>query len=142
MAAHLVILKPEYLNAILGRGKKIECRLAKGVSPPFRKVSAGDVLFLKKSAGPVCATAVAERVEFHENLTCAEVLNIKSRYNNLICGADDYWQLKSDSKCCTLVWLKDVRAIEPIYIRKKDWRAWVVLNERQHFGLLDIASSD
>jgi len=39
-----------------------------------------------------------------------------------------------------LVWLKDVRTIEPVRIHKKDWRAWVVLTEKENFGLLKHAA--
>jgi hypothetical protein len=35
-----------------------------------------------------------------------------------------------------LVWLTDVRRIEPIRIHKKDMRAWVLLKEGSNFGLL------
>jgi len=39
-----------------------------------------------------------------------------------------------------LVWLKDTRAIEPARIRKKDWRAWVILTEKENFGLLKMGA--
>ena len=48
----------------------------------------------------------------------------------------EYWQKKADCKFGFLVWLKDVRAIEPVRIHKTDWRAWVVLTEKENFGLL------
>ncbi|MHC4790893.1 MAG: hypothetical protein ACYS8Y_05585 [Planctomycetota bacterium] len=35
-----------------------------------------------------------------------------------------------------LAWLKDIREIEPLRIGKKDWRAWVVLTEKESFRLL------
>jgi hypothetical protein len=35
-----------------------------------------------------------------------------------------------------LVWLEDVKSIKPVRINKKDWRAWVVLTEKEEFGLL------
>jgi hypothetical protein len=37
-----------------------------------------------------------------------------------------------------LAWLTDVKPIEPVRIHKKDWRAWVVLTEKENFGLLKI----
>jgi hypothetical protein len=41
-----------------------------------------------------------------------------------------------DCRSGFLVWLADVRRIEPIRLDKKDWRAWVLLKEGRDFGLL------
>jgi len=35
-----------------------------------------------------------------------------------------------------LVWLEGVKSIKPVRINKKDRRAWVVLTEKENFGLL------
>ena len=43
-----------------------------------------------------------------------------------------------DCKFCLLIWLGDVKTIEPVRIDKKDWRAWVVLAEGKDFGLLKL----
>jgi hypothetical protein len=61
---------------------------------------------------------------------------LKRRYNGGICGSDEYWQSKADSRFGMLVWLKDVERLEPVRISKRDWRGWVVLTERENFGLL------
>jgi ASC-1-like (ASCH) protein len=54
---HLVILKKPYLEAILGGQKRIESRFTKVRRCYFRQVLAGDRLFFKRSAGPVCGVA-------------------------------------------------------------------------------------
>jgi ASC-1-like (ASCH) protein len=137
--SHLVILKKLYLDKIFSGSKTIELRLLKAAFPPFGCVAAGDRLFLKESSGPVCAIAqVSEFTEFR-NLTPAKILKLKAEFNNLILGDDEYWKLKSDSKFAVLVWIKKVRAIKPVRIYKKDWRAWVVLTERENFGLFTSA---
>ena len=51
-------------------------------------------------------------------------------------GADDYWQNKSDCRYGVLVWLGEVKRIKPVRIEKRDWRAWVVLSEKENFGLV------
>ena len=61
---------------------------------------------------------------------------IKDEYNHNIDGNEVYWQSKMDCKFGLLVWLSDVRAIEPVETGKKDWRGWVVLTEKEHFSLL------
>jgi hypothetical protein len=135
---HLVILKKLYLNAILEGRKTIEMRLTKSSHHGFARVFAGDILFIKESSGPVCATATAEAVENYRDLTPEKILEIKQQYNHQIGGNDEYWHSKMDCKFCFLVWLKDVKSIEPVRIYKKDWRAWVVLSEKENFGLFKL----
>lgn len=133
---HLVILKKPYLEAILTGQKRIESRFTKTRREPFGQVLPGDKLFLKESSGPVCAVAAVAAVKFFENLTPAKIMEIKQRYNNYIRGSNEYWQSKADCRFGFLVWLKDTEPIEPVRIYKKDWRAWVVLTEKEDFGLL------
>jgi len=133
---HLVILKKPYLEAIIEGQKRVESRFTKTRRPHFGQIYPGDEIFLKLSSGPVCATATAAAVKYFENLTPKQILQLKQRYNHLICGSDNYWQSKAGCKFGFLVWLESVRAIKPICISKRDWRAWVVLTERENFGLL------
>ncbi|MGD8499598.1 MAG: ASCH domain-containing protein [Phycisphaerales bacterium] len=139
---HLVILKKPYLDMILEGQKVIELRLYKTRRGALGRVRAGDRLFLKASSGPVCATATAGMVKNFENLTPEKILELKRLYNPDIGGLDEHWQSKIDCKFGFMVWLKDVRAIEPVRISKKDWRAWVVLVENEDFGLLKMAGPE
>jgi ASC-1-like (ASCH) protein len=136
MNHHLAILKRPYLDAVLEGRKQIESRFSRTKHPAFGQVRPGDTLFLKLSAGPVCATATVAAVEDFDNLTPQKMLQLKLQHNRYILGTDEYWQSKFDSKFGLLVWLKDVRPIEPVRIQKKDWRAWVVLTPNNNFGLL------
>jgi ASC-1-like (ASCH) protein len=133
---HLVILKKPYLDAILAGQKRIESRFTKTKRYAFGRVLPGDKLFLKESSGPVCATAMVESVKNFENLTPRQIIAIKQQYNHDIIGSDEYWRSKRDSAFGFLVWLEDVELIEPVRISKKDWRGWVVLTEKENFGLL------
>ncbi len=132
---HLVILKKPYLDAILGGRKRIESRFSKARPYALGRVQAGDKLFLKESSGPVCATALVKAVRNFENLTPSQIIEIKQRHNNHIIGSDEYWQSRSECRFGFLVWLEDVKSIEPVRISKKDWRAWVVLTEKENFNL-------
>jgi ASC-1-like (ASCH) protein len=136
MTNHLVILKKPYLDAILSGQKSIESRFTKTKQYGFGRVLVGDKLFLKESSGPVCATARVKTVRNFENLTPKQIIEIKQQYNHHIIGSDEYWQSKSNCRFGFLVWLEDVKPIEPVRISKKDWRAWVVLTEKENFGLL------
>ena len=138
---HLVILKKPYLDAILAGRKQIESRFIKTRHHGFGRVGAGDRLFLKLSSGPVCATATAAAVKNFEDLTPEQILGLKHRYNQHIGGDEQYWCSKMNCRFGFLVWLKDVEPIEPVWINKKDWRAWVVLSEKENFGLLKIPAA-
>jgi ASC-1-like (ASCH) protein len=133
---HLVILKKPYLDAILAGQKHIESRFTKTKPYAFGRVLVGDKLFLKVSSGPVCAIAMVKAVKNFENLTPKQIIEIKEQYNHYILGSDEYWRSKSDCRFGFLVWLEDVKSIEPVRINKKDWRGWVVLTEKEDFGLL------
>jgi len=134
---HLVILKKPYLDAILQGRKKIESRFTRAKGHGFGRVFPGDKLFLKLSSGPVCATATVAAVKNLQNLTPEQILEIKNRYNQHIAGDEKYWHSKMDCRFGFLVWLKDVETTKPVWINKKDWRAWVVLSEKENFGLLN-----
>ncbi len=133
---HLAILKKPYLDAILEGRKPVESRFTITKRSPFGQIFRGDKVFLKQSSGPVCATASVSAVKSFPNLTPAKVLDIKAQYNHLILGSDEHWKHFAQCNFGLLIWLTDVKSIEPVIIDKKDWRAWVVLNNREHYGLL------
>jgi len=115
--------------------KRIESRFTITRRAYFGRILPGDRLFLKESSGPVCGVATVAAVENFENLTPKKVAELKQRYNHDIVGSDEHWQSRANCKFGSLVWLKDVKPIEPVRICKKDWRAWVVLTEKDNFGL-------
>ena len=133
---HLAILKKPYLEAILAGRKQIESRFTRTKRAHLGRVLPGDRLFLKESAGPVCAVATVAAVKNFQNLTPKQIIELKQEYNRQICGSDEYWQSKADCKFGLLVWLEEIHPMEPVRIGKKDWRAWVVLTEKENFGLL------
>ena len=133
---HLVILKKPYFDAILSGQKQIESRFTKTKREPFGQIQPGDKLLLKISSGPVCAIATAAAVKSFENLTPQKIEQVKEEYNHGIKGSNQIWQSKADCRFGLLIWLTDVEPIEPVWIHKKDWRAWVILTEKENFGLL------
>jgi hypothetical protein len=136
MNSHLVILKKPYLDLILAGEKTIELRLTRAKRPVGGRVRPGDRLFLKPSGGPVCGLATAKDVEYHEDLTPSRIRQIQQQYNDQIRGDDAVWESLMDRQSGFLVWLSDIRRIDPIRIVKRDWRAWVVLTREKDFGLL------
>ena len=136
MNHHLAILKKQYLDAILTGRKTIESRLYQTKQKWLSQVSAGDKIFLKASSGPVMATAIVDKVKYYENLTAGQIAQMQKQHNQQILGDEQYWQEKMSSQFGILVWLKDVRPIPHQFIKKFDWRAWVILMPKENFGLL------
>jgi ASC-1-like (ASCH) protein len=138
MNYHLAILKKQYLCAILAGHKTIESRLYQTRQKWLRQVCEGDKIFLKATSGPVMATAMAKKVKYFENLTAEQIAEMQKQYNRQILGDEQYWRGKMNSKFGILVWLKDVRPIPHQFIKKLDWRAWVVLTTKENFGLINF----
>ena len=135
--SHLVIVKKPYLELILSGEKTIELRLTRAVRPACGRVSRGDRLWLKASGGPVCGTAIVGDVKYYSDLRPERIAEIRCCYGDRIGGDDAVWAGMMDCRSGVLVWLADVRRIDPIRIYKKDGRAWVPLIEGRDFGLLD-----
>jgi ASC-1-like (ASCH) protein len=137
MNYHLVILKKPYIDTILAGRKTIESRFYQTKYNWLTQVHTGDLLFLKASSGPVMATARVAAVKLFDNLNPAQIAALKEQYNHQIAASRQFWQDKMNSRFGLFVWLKDVHPIAPRFIRKADWRAWVILTQNEHFGLID-----
>ena len=134
---HLAILKKRYIEAILRGRKVIESRFTRIRRAPFGRILVGDRIFLKQSSGPVCGAALVRAVMSFERLTPREILGLKQRHNHEIGGDEEFWESKLDCRFGVLIRLGEVRAIKPVRIAKKDLRGWVVLTEKENFGLLE-----
>lgn len=122
----MAILKRRYLKLILSGEKRIECRLTRIPCAPFGRIAAGERILLKESSGPVCGEAVAGKVRFRQDLSGEEIDGIEGKYNRLIKAEADFWRSRRDCRYCSLIWLKDVRWIEPYRIERKGRQAWIV----------------
>ena len=93
------------------------------------------MIYFKQSSGPVRAIAKADKVLQYRELTPGKVSGLRQKYNSDILGTPDYWQTKKDSRYAVLIWLKDVRKIDPVKIAKTNQLSWIVLNGKDSFGL-------
>jgi ASC-1-like (ASCH) protein len=139
MNYHLVILKKSYLDAILAGRKTVESRFYQTSQKWLSQIAPGDKLFLKASSGPVLATAIVDKVKVYDNLDSVQIEQIKEKHNKQILGDELYWKQKENARFGLLCRLTDVSPINPRFIRKFDWRAWVVLSKTENFGLIDFA---
>ena len=136
MNYHLAILKKQYLDAILAGRKTIESRLYQTKQKWLSQVNAGDKIFLKASSGPVMATAIVDKVKYFENLTAEQIARNAKTIQSANPRRRTILAEKTNSRYGVLVWLKDVQPIPHRFIKKFDWRAWVVLTPKENFGLL------
>jgi ASC-1-like (ASCH) protein len=120
---HLAILHQRYLDAILAGEKTVESRLSKNRCAPYECVEPGDLIYFKQSSGPVRAAATVASVEYHEDLTPAAVGRLERVHNGSVRGEREYWQLKSEARYATLIWLDDVHEID-------DWGQTPIMNGR------------
>jgi hypothetical protein len=128
MATHLAILREPYLSRILMGVKTIESRFLQVRTAPYDRVAVDDRLLLKRSGGPIAATARVAKVALYDNLTPARVAALIDQYAAGLCLDDDVLDRAQRSRYAVLIWLSDVTPIEhPPLLNKRDRRAWVVL---------------
>lgn len=123
---HLAVGESKMVDLILEGKKTVETRFAETRQPPFGYVEPGDIIVFKKSGGPVVGLARATRAEFYSGLDQDQVLNLRSRFNDLIQADDEFWARKGSARYATFIHLSEVVKIEPVRIGKRDRRAWVV----------------
>lgn len=129
MPIHVAILKRPYVRLILSGEKTVESRLTRTAQPPLRTITTGERIFIKASSGPFMATALAGQIDQHEALELRDVLELRDRYNNAVCGNDEYWEVKKHSRFGVFIHLQQVEPIEVGPVYPKSMRAWHVLDE-------------
>ena len=78
-------------------------RFSRARVPPFNKVRAGDVVFLKEVAGPVHAIALASCVQFFGPLGPGEAERIMEQYRQGLQLESDFKIAKQDCLFATLI---------------------------------------
>lgn len=134
MKHHLAILMPVWIELILDGSKTIESRFTKIRCAPFRKVHAGDTVYMKESGGLVKGMFTVAKVETFENLTHAQIGDLFKEYREQIFSSlsasmhhpPEKWLT---AKHATLIHVENpVKFDNPFAFPKKDPRAWVVLD--------------
>ncbi len=126
---HIVILRQPFFDMVLSGEKTIESRWSMNKIAPYNKVKAGDIIHLKETGKDVTATAKVRRVKYYE-LTPEKVEDIRTKYGKEI-GTYKFedWQSILQKKYCTLIWLENVKRVEPIKVPRSNGAGWLVVNE-------------
>ncbi len=128
---HVAVIYARYIDMLLRREKRVELRLSRNRIPPFGIAAPGDTLYMKQSGGPMRARATMTRVECYEGLTPESLMDLKRRFNHLVCGPDEAWSAKVRARYATLMWLDDfVETAEAPAHKPFTGNAWQVLPVR------------
>lgn len=132
---HLAILSQPYLDKILAGEKTIESRFSQNKVPPYQKISSGDILFLKETAGLVKAIVQVQGAEFVGPMNPGEAEVVIDQYSKELCIETDFRAVKKDSRYATLMYIGNMILVNPFQLDKSDRRSWVILDDNRQLSL-------
>lgn len=99
------------------------------MSQDLVKININDFILIKKSGGNIIGVIEIEKILFYDlDNDINSLRDIKNKYWQQLCLDDEFWNSKSDSKYCTLIFIKKIHFINPIKIVKNNMLSWIVLN--------------
>jgi len=127
---HIAILnkKLRLLEKIISGNKTIESRWYKSKKRPYKNIKKEEIVYFKNSGESVTIKTIVEKVLFFNNLNKSKIKNILQKYGNQIGLDNSYVNNLINKKYCTLIFLKDVKKINPFNIDKKGYglmSAWI-----------------
>jgi hypothetical protein len=130
VSTHLAILVEPFLQYVLDGKKTIESRFAVRQTPPIGIVTDGDVVLLKRVAGPIVGICRVVNA-WHYDLEPESVEELRQKYSVALCASDpEFWAIRSGATYATLMSLDNVLSLAPASVSKSDRRGWVVLRRR------------
>jgi hypothetical protein len=131
-AVHLGVFAEPFLTWVLDGTKTVESRFSIHRQAPYGAVEPGDVIFLKRCAGPVIGVAEVGCV-WDYRLNAAAWKVIKARFGPALRIEDPlFWKRKASACYATLMRLEQVTGVGNVFCAKRDRRAWVVLTAREN----------
>jgi hypothetical protein len=126
---HLAVFNEPFLSLLLRGTKTVESRFSKNKVSPYDRVFNGDIVFVKKSGGPITGYFIVKKAHFYTPLTMRARAEIRKRFSKGICSnaVSDFWSSRSAKKYISLMETSNVKKIPPVIIGKKDRMAWVVI---------------
>lgn len=127
---HLAILnkKLNLLQKIISGEKTIESRWYLHKKAPYGCIKKGDIVYFKDSGEPVSAKAIVSSVLQFDDLNDAKILRILKEYGKQLGVDESYASNIKGKKYCVLMFLENVKEIEPFDIDKKGYglmSAWI-----------------
>ena len=131
---HIAILskKRKILDKIISGEKIIESRWYKFKKTPFEVISAGETVYFKESGEMISVKAKVQKALFFKDLNLDKIKEILLMHGKGICMDISQAETIKDKKFCTLIFLEDVKRIEPFAINKKGFgvmAAWISIDD-------------
>lgn len=145
---HIAIMRKSWglLEKIRSGEKTIESRWSLHRISPWNEIEKGDTIYFKDSGQPVTLSAVADKVAQFEELTPVKVGEILHQYgqkDGLDVGElDQYYEQFKNKRYCILIFLKDIRKIEPFYLNKKGFgtmSSWITVDDIERVKIVKTA---
>lgn len=126
---HLAIFKGDGAEKILSGSKTIESRFSRGKIAPYGAISAGDLVYIKKSGRDLIGQFKVKKVIFYDGLGVEDIGEIKEKFGKELAVDEGYWKGKENAKFGTLIFIGESSRFltSPIKLKKKDLRGWAVL---------------
>ncbi len=125
---HLAVFREPFLALVLTGKKTIESRFSINRLPPYECAGSGDLILLKRTAGPVVGIALAGAPGFYQ-LDAAAWKTIRSRFAAAICASDaQFWAQRSRARYGTLIPIRATTSFAPFPINKHDRRGWAIID--------------
>ena len=111
--------------------KKLGCKFRKNKTVPYQKLQDGDYLYFKESAGPIRGRVKVTDVKNKELNSSEEIMGFLASHTRDIDIESEgqlleIWKLNANKRyLCS--WMMEAPEIikHPVYIQKRDRRAWV-----------------
>ena len=130
LRVHLAVMVEPYLARVLANQKTIEARFARLRAAPYGCVRAGDIIWLKRSGGPIVASVRAAKIRQFADLTPDRVDALLARWDAGLRLENDFATRARDCRYATLIWLTELNLLAtPVPYRWRDRRGWVILEQ-------------
>jgi hypothetical protein len=127
-SVHLAVFSEPFLQLIIEGRKTVESRFSAVRCAPYRRVSSGDVVLLKRSSGPINGICTVGDVWSYE-LDPESWAEVK-RFADALCATDPtFWADREGASYATLMRVRDVKELPPLHFKKRDRRGWIVLRD-------------
>lgn len=127
---HLGVFAEPYLQAIYDGRKTVESRFSKNRIAPYGRVAPGDLVLVKRAAGPVEAAFTVGAVRQYR-LPETPLENLRAAYGAALCADEAFWRRKAESRYAVLLEIRGLVRFAPFRVEKLRRTAWVTLRAPQ-----------
>jgi hypothetical protein len=137
---HIAIMRKSWglTRKIISGEKTIESRWYKSKRDPWDRIHINDIVYFKDSGEPITIRCGVSKVVQFSDIDSDKVMEILKTYGKQdgIDAADiqKFYGMFKDKRYCLLIFLKDIKEVEPFYIDKRGFGAmasWITLDKAE-----------